>query len=76
MGDRLNGSALKDDERVLPLAANELDFIERLNHRGEIVAKILTDDKEFQATIRSHPGILWKALNVRKHHGLSGTESE
>lgn len=61
---------------VLPLAANELEFIERLNQRGEIVTEILTDDKEIQTTIRSHPGLLWKALNVRKHHGLIGTEEE
>lgn len=61
---------------VLPLAANELEFIERLNQRGEIVAEILTDDKELQATIHSHPDLLWKALNVRKHHGLIGTEEE
>lgn len=47
-----------------------------LNQRGEIVAEILTDDKELQATIHSHPGLLWKALNVRKHHGLIGTEEE
>ena len=61
---------------VLPLAANELEFIERLNQRGEIVAEILTDGKELQTTIRSHPGLLWKALNVRKHHGLIGAEEE
>ncbi len=61
---------------VLPLAANELEFIERLNQRGEIVTEILTDDKEFQTTIRSHPGLLWKALNVRKYHRLIGTEEE
>jgi hypothetical protein len=61
---------------VLPLAANELEFIERLNQRGEIAAEIITDDRELQATIRSHPGLLWKALNVRKHQGLIGTEEE
>jgi len=22
-----------------------------------------------QATVREHPGLAWKALNVRKHHG-------
>jgi hypothetical protein len=27
-------------------------------------------------TIRTHPGLEWKALNVRKHRGLGGNADE
>lgn len=47
--------------------AQEVEFLDRLNERGEIVPELLADDQDLQATIRSHPGLLWKALNVRKH---------
>ena len=55
---------------VLPLNANELEFLERLNDDGEVVPEILTVDHGLQATIRTHPGLLWKAANVREHRGL------
>ncbi|OFW10862.1 MAG: hypothetical protein A3H96_20755 [Acidobacteria bacterium RIFCSPLOWO2_02_FULL_67_36] len=55
---------------VLPLADHEREFLERLNRKGEIAAEMLTDDEKLQTTIRGHPGLLWKALNVRKHRGL------
>lgn len=57
---------------VLPLSANEIKFLDGLNERGEITPALLTDDEGLQATIRSHPGLLWKAVNVRKHRGLTG----
>jgi hypothetical protein len=59
---------------VLPFTATEREFLDRLNERGEIAPELLTEDKGLQATIRSHPGILWKALNVRKHRGLPNTD--
>ena len=55
---------------VLPLADNELQFLERLNDHGEIVPELLTDDADVQYRIRSHPGLRWKVLNVRRHLGL------
>lgn len=55
---------------VLPLEPQEREFLDRLNDRGEIVPELLTADSGFQAVIRSHPGLLWKALNVRRHQGL------
>jgi len=58
---------------VLPLTATEIEFLERLNDRGEIVPDLLTSDAGVQSTIASHPGLRWKALNVRKHRGL-GTD--
>lgn len=55
---------------ILPLADNELQFLERLNDHGEIVPDLLTDDADVQHRIRSHPGLRWKVLNVRRHLGL------
>jgi hypothetical protein len=58
---------------VLPLAAHELEFLERLNGAGEIVPDLLTADPSMQAIIRDHPGLRWKALSVRHHLGLAAT---
>ncbi len=55
---------------VLPLEEHELAFLTRLNDGGEIVPQLLTDDPTEQRIISSQPGLLWKALNVRKHLGL------
>ncbi len=55
---------------VLPLAENEQEFLVRLLDRGEIVPAFLTDDPGMQERLSSNPGLLWKALNVRRHFGL------
>ena len=52
---------------VLPLTDREREFLERLNGRGEILAEVLTDDERLREIIRTHPGLLWKALNVRQY---------
>ena len=57
---------------VLPLRPEEREFLENLNDRGEIVPELLTSDAAMRELLRGHPGLLWKALNVRKHHGLDG----
>jgi hypothetical protein len=54
---------------VLPLANHELDFLERLNGKGEVVPDVLTDDQRMRDIIRTHPGLLWKAQNVRQYRG-------
>lgn len=59
---------------VLPLSARELEFFDRLNERAEIVPELITDDAGLQATILLHPGLLWKAVNVRKHRNLGGAD--
>lgn len=56
---------------VLPLEKNELEFLERLNGAGEIVPELLTADPAMQAIIHDHPGLKWKALNVKKHRGIT-----
>ena len=55
---------------VLPLTDREREFLERLNGKGEILPAVLTDDERLQDIVRTHPGLLWKALNVRQHRGL------
>ena len=51
--------------RLLPLSANEYEFIERLNNAGEIRPDLLTSDPEMQQLIACYPALLWKAKNVR-----------
>jgi len=52
---------------VLPLNNPEREFLERLNDNGEIVPEVLTGDERLRGVIRTHPGLLWKALNVQQH---------
>lgn len=54
---------------VLPLEPPELAFLNALNERGEILPALLTDDTQLQNRIRAHPGLQWKAINVKKHFG-------
>jgi hypothetical protein len=62
---------------VLPLEAHELDFIGRLNGVGDIAPELLTADPSMQTIIREHPGLRWKALNVKRHvGGATGTDDE
>ena len=61
---------------VLPLRPEEREFLEHLNERGEIVPELLTGDPAMQELLREHPGLLWKALNVRRHRGLEGGNGE
>lgn len=58
-------------EMVLPLDAHEHEFLDRLLERGDIVPSLLTDDADLVKRIASHPGLLWKALNVRKFKGIT-----
>ena len=54
---------------VLPLEPHEREFLDRLNDHGEIAPELLTSVTDLQSVIRSHPGLLWKAMNVRQHRG-------
>ena len=54
---------------VLPLQKHELEFIERLNGAGDIAPELLTAEPAMQAIIQDHPGLKWKALNVKKRLG-------
>jgi hypothetical protein len=56
---------------VLPLTAEEREFLVRLNDRGEILPELLCADPAMHELLSSHPALQWKALNVRKHRGGS-----
>jgi hypothetical protein len=58
---------------LLPLNPPESEFLRRLNDKGEIAAELLTATPAMQTILREHPGLRWKALNVRKHRGLDST---
>ena len=58
---------------VLPLEAAEIEFLDLINDRGEIAPDRLTDEVPMQDRIRSHPALLWKALNVRQHRARGGS---
>jgi predicted nucleotidyltransferase component of viral defense system len=52
---------------VLPMAANEIAFLNRILDQGEIEPELLTTDDKMAERIRIHPLLQWKAVNVRKH---------
>ncbi len=52
---------------VLPLRENEREFLERLNDLGVISPELLTEDPRLRGVLAVHPGLLWKAENVRRH---------
>lgn len=63
---------LVDDVRdklamVLPLSDGESRFLSQLLDEGIIAPALLTDDHELGERIRNHPGLSWKAVNVRAH---------
>jgi len=58
---------------VLPLEPHEREFLSQLNDGGVIRPDLLTDDDRLASTIAEHPGLQWKALNVRKRLGLGGS---
>ncbi len=61
---------------LLPLEPQEIEFLDQVNDRGEIVPDLLTDERSLRERIHSHPGLLWKALNVRRRAGLPGAAGD
>jgi len=51
---------------VLPLKDFEKEFLDRLLDHGSIEPALLTSDKQMIERLRTHPGLQWKALNVRE----------
>ena len=56
---------------ALPFTDAERAFLDLLLDRGEVDASILTSDATLQERIQAQPLLEWKALNVRRHKGLS-----
>jgi hypothetical protein len=54
-------------EIVLPFSGAETRFLDRLLDEGIIEPALIADDEELSERIRNHPGLLWKAANVRAH---------
>lgn len=52
---------------LLPFAAAETEFLDRLLDHGEVKPDLLTADRALAARILEHPLLQWKALNVRQH---------
>lgn len=52
---------------LLPLRAHEVEFLNLLNDRGEVVPELLTGEAPLQAILHSHPGLKWKALSVAEY---------
>jgi len=50
---------------VLPLSDNESRFLDQLLDGGIVEPALITDDADLAERIRNHPGLLWKAANVR-----------
>ena len=56
---------------LLPLTDAEREFLDLLLDKGKIDSTILTSDINLQKHIQDHPLLEWKAMNVRRHKGLS-----
>ncbi len=44
---------------ILPLSANEIDFIKEIRNEGRVSPSLITEDLELSKKIISHPGIQW-----------------
>lgn len=56
-------------EVVLPLADNEIAFLDRILDHGQIEPELLTTNADMINRINSHPLLQWKAINARQHKG-------
>jgi hypothetical protein len=56
-------------EMVLPLSEKEMMFLNLILDDGIIDPSLLTEDDALAERIGHHPGLEWKALNVRRYKG-------
>jgi len=66
-GEKLLNNCRKALSLVLPLKNTEMEFLNRLLDKGEIIPSILTSDKTLIRNIQNQPLLEWKALNVRQY---------
>ena len=66
-GEKLLNNCRKALSLVLPLKDTEMEFLNRLLDKGEIIPSILTSDKTLIRNIKKQPLLEWKALNVRQY---------
>ena len=55
---------------VLPFTEGEREFLDRILDHGEINPSLISKDENMVDKIRNHPGLQWKALNVREFKGV------
>ena len=55
---------------VLPFTDAERGFLDRVLDNGEIEPSIIATDVELAHRILHHPGLAWKARNVREFKGI------
>ncbi|AFM28229.1 nucleotidyl transferase AbiEii/AbiGii toxin family protein [Desulfomonile tiedjei] len=67
--ERLVEETRKALESLLPFTEEEREFLDRLLDHGEIMPALLTGDGELAKRLGEHPGLQWKALNVRQFKG-------
>jgi len=70
-GPRLVKECREELSAVLPFRNSENLFLDKLLDEGVIDAALLTSDTSLQQRIQRQPLLEWKALNVRRHKGLS-----
>ena len=70
-GSHLIEKCQKAMSKVLPLSVSEKEFLDRLLEEGKIDSTLLTNDLDLQKRIQTQPLLEWKALNVRRHKGIS-----
>jgi len=70
-GTRLVRECREGLSMVLPFTEAERAFLDLLLDLGEIDPILLTADTSLKQRIRSQPLLEWKALNVKRHKGLS-----
>lgn len=56
---------------VYPFTEEETEFLDSLNLQGIIQPSLLTSDFTMQEKIKEHPGLKWKAKNVRENQKLN-----
>jgi len=66
-GKKLLNNCKKALSAVLPLKDTEMEFLDRLLDKGEIIPSILTSDKTLIRNIKKQPLLEWKALNVKQY---------
>ena len=70
-GARLVRECREGLSAILPFTDAERAFLDLLLDRGVIDPTLLTADASLQRRIQGQPLLQWKALNVRRHKGLS-----
>ncbi len=53
--------------KLLPFRENEIEFLERLQRKGEIAATLISNDNDFCRRIIQHPSLLWRMQRVLEY---------